>query len=222
MIPQAQRKLRAALKMKFGKADAKENEEDSDREYKDEDEDAEKGRGRGRGRGRGKGGRAKRQKKPEPAAAPPPEPESNKKETPEPAAAPPPEAAAPPHAKVPEGEALETMAKEAENKVLADMENARKAKVYTQDGGSEDAGGDERQKKPAGRPAACKATPKRKSKKAATPKRKRAANTPKKGKDDVGEGGEAEDSGPLTPRTKKRKTMQKFQDRPLRNKKHTA
>ena len=153
---------------------------------------------------------------------PPPEPESNKKETPEPAAATPPEAAAPPHAKVPEGEALETMAKEAENKVLADMENARKAKVYTQDGGSEDAGGDERQKKPAGRPAACKATPKRKSKKAATPKRKRAANTPKKGKDDVGEGGEAEDSGPLTPRTKKRKTMQKFQDRPLRNKKHTA
>ena len=39
---QAQRKLRAALKVKFGKADAKEHEEDSDREYKDEDEDEEK------------------------------------------------------------------------------------------------------------------------------------------------------------------------------------
>jgi hypothetical protein len=219
---QAQRKLRAALKVKFGKADAKEHEEDSDREYKDEDEDEEKrgGRGRGRGRGRVRGGRAgeaKRQKKEttEPAATPPPEPKREKKETPESAAAP------PPPAKVTEGETLETMAKDAEDKVLEDMENARNAKVYRQDDGDEDEGGDEHQKKPARRQTACKATPKKKRKKAVTPNKKRAAETPEKGKGEAGEG-EAEDLGPLTPRTKKRKTMHKFKDRPLRTKTHAC
>ena len=116
---------------------------------------------------------------------------------------------------------METMAKDAEDKVLEDMENARNAKVYRQDDGDEDEGGDEHQKKPARRQTACKATPKKKRKKAVTPNKKRAAETPEKGKGEAGEG-EAEDLGPLTPRTKKRKTMHKFKDRPLRTKTHAC
>ena len=233
MPAQAQRKLRAALRLTSGKQGDEDDEvEDKDEEYKRQDEEeadelkrlkTNRGRGRGRARGKGRGGKGQgRGRKTQEGnqdgggsnevGAPS---SSTGKLAPTAAPAPnsaptPPAAPAPPAAKEDQKDKLENMAKEAEAKVHQDMQDTA---LERHQGGGEEGQPQTPRKLRGTRKASAKATPKRKANRATPKKRVRRAHpkTPKKAKgDDEGNDGEDEEKpgDTLTPRTKKRKVSQ--------------
>ena len=214
---QAQKKLRQALKRKFGEPSGEEL-EDPDRQYKDDDEGQEgpgktRRKGRGRGRGRAKGnGRGKGRGQPRNDEA-----DSNNPGQGEAA----PSEASGNHEKTSKKndqndemlKVLEEQAKQAEMKAEND---AREGLVESRDDEEEKEEKDVKPKQAReSRSTACKtaASPKRKGTKQL--RKKTPQKTPKKDvpKDtDTAKGEQEPGTLAMTPRTKKKKTLQKYKD----------
>ena len=171
-LGQAQKKLREALRLKFGKKGKGLSTEDPDREYKDEDDESDnashgkggRGRGRARGRGRGKGGGRGRGRSKEAKLRKPPQLGLEVLMT-----------------------SLKSLHRGGGLEVLEEKAKAAEAKVYqdmAETAGEKHEGKDEAEvgtptkKKPKNRRTG---TPKRTARKRATPKRKAQAS-PKKAK----------------------------------------
>ena len=219
-LGQAQKKLRSVLRSKFHKTE-KESDlpEDDDHEYKHDDDDDDdgpkrgrgrgKGRGKSRGKGRGKAGNDKSLKTSEPkeeekAAASSSRPSStdaNKQDEQDASF-----------------EVLEKKAEEARRKAEEDVLEAQQSQVIP----DEEEEPPKEPKKVATpkkrlRKTACKASPKKKPKtpQRKTPKRKVKTPKSKRGADQVEVEVEDDQAPPaLTPKTKKRRMMQKYQDSP--------
>ena len=212
---QAQKKLRQVLKRKFGEPSGEEV-EDPDRQYKDDDEGQEgpdkpkrkgrgKGRGRAKGKGRGKGGGQPRndgadsnnlgQAEAAPSEASGDDEKTNKKND-------------------QNDEQLKVLEEHAKQAAMKAEKNAREGLEEIKDDEEKDETNMRRERSRASRSTACKsaASPKRRGTK--HPRKKTPQKTPKKNAPKEADTAKGEELGTvaLTPRSKKKKTQQKYQD----------